>query len=314
MPLALHLTPAPRLRTFDRRIPEQILHQEADRLAVELRTLWAQLFTDAQQGIGLVALREAVRTGQLFAIEAFLAPFWERSVDSPARALLPPLLLETLQATAEALAPQVAVTLGIEASALPLPASVPWVATYTGEQIVSITQTTRLAIRGLIRQELATGTSAQQLAQAIKAEIGLTPRQVRTVEALRTRLARQGIPQREIARRVESASRTGLQHRALTIARTEAMTAANAGQQELWRQAVQQGYLDPAEWVREWHTARDEIARKCPICGPMDGQRRGIEEPFLTGTGVLVFMPTAHPSCRCTMILVPVGTEERSAA
>lgn len=54
------------------------------------------------------------------------------------------------------------------------------------------------------------------------------------------------------------------------------------------------------EWL-EWATAADEIAARCPICGPMHGRRvRKDSNGFPTAAGVLY--PPAHPNCRCQIL------------
>ena len=307
MPVAVHIISTTRFQAAAHVASEQIIQRHGDALAVELATLWETLFLDLRDAVKLQALRDILASGSVMQVEAFLSPFLGQYVDGPAQALLPSVLLQTVQSTATAMAPSVAVTLGAEATALALPASVPWLAQYAGTQIVQITRTTQQAIRATLRTEFAAGTSTQRLAQTIKAEIGLTPRQTQTVERLRSRLQEQGVPVREAQRQVANAGHKGVQQRALTIARTEAMDAANAGQQELWRQAVRNGYMVPEEWQRQWLTAQDE--RVCPICAPMNGQRRGLEEPFMTGSGLSILFPTAHPNCRCTLVLVAAQLE-----
>lgn len=308
MPVVLSLIPEPHLRTFARIPGWRLIQRAADRVVNNVRTLWRTLLGDMQEAVPVEAVETALERGQLFAVEAALAPLWEREVEAPIRRLLPAVLTPVLQEVAMALQSRVAVALGVEAAALTLPASLPWVEQYTGAQIVAITDTTRLAIRQLVREALSTGTSSGDLAQRIKAQIGLTPRQMQTVERLRQRLAAEGKPGREIARQLKRASQKALNARALNIARTESMAAANAGQQELWRHAARGGFMRPGDWERQWLTAQDE--RTCPICRPMNGQRRGLEEPFLAPGGEMVLFPPVHPACRCTITLVAASSQE----
>lgn len=87
------------------------------------------------------------------------------------------------------------------------------------------------------------------------------------------------------------------------------MYAANAGQEALWRQASSQGLLEQDGWQRQWLTARDEHV--CPICVPMNGQRRDFEQPFRGGNGTMVLFPPIHPACRCTLVLVSSQEQEQ---
>lgn len=92
----------------------------------------------------------------------------------------------------------------------------------------------------------------------------------------------------------------GSDTRAELIARTETMKAANAGQQEAWDQAVDDGLLTGDE-KQVWITAPDE--RLCPICDEMDGQEIALGESFDVD-GEELDGPPAHPNCRCTVGLV----------
>lgn len=314
MPLALHVSPAP-LATFaadPANIPAwRLLHQEADRLMPELATLWETLFRDVQANVDLVALQRALERGNVLEAEALLSALWEQHASGPARLTLPVLLRATVERAASAVTPHLAqtvqVTLGFPMPALAIPASLPWLETYAGTQIQGIGERSLLAIRGLMREGFAAGTSVQRLAERIREQVGLTRRQTETVARFRQRLSDEGFSARRIAQEVQSATRVGIRQRALNIARTESMWAANAGQEELWRQAQTQGLMQPGEWERQWLTARDE--RVCPICVPMGGQRRELEQPFTTPGGGGVAFPPAHPSCRCTLVLVARGSE-----
>lgn len=86
----------------------------------------------------------------------------------------------------------------------------------------------------------------------------------------------------------------GDEARATLIARTELMTAANAGQRLAWDQAVEEGYLTGDE-RRTWIATGDESV--CPICEELDGTQADLdgEYPDPGGEG-----PPAHPRCRCT--------------
>lgn len=86
----------------------------------------------------------------------------------------------------------------------------------------------------------------------------------------------------------------GNEARAELIARTEVMTAANEGQREGWRQAVESGLLADDARVA-WIATGD--ASVCPICDELDGQVRDMDGqyPDPGGDG-----PPQHPRCRCT--------------
>lgn len=91
----------------------------------------------------------------------------------------------------------------------------------------------------------------------------------------------------------------GDDNRADLIARTETMTAANAGQQELWDQAVDDGLLTGNE-EQEWIVTPDD--RLCPICSAMEGVNVPLGDLFDVD-GDQIEAPPAHPRCRCVVAL-----------
>lgn len=91
----------------------------------------------------------------------------------------------------------------------------------------------------------------------------------------------------------------GDESRAETIARTETMAASNGGQREAWAQAVDDGLLNGDE-EEEWITTPDDVT--CPICRPMDGERKPLGGKFNVD-GEQMDGPPAHPRCRCTTAL-----------
>lgn len=88
--------------------------------------------------------------------------------------------------------------------------------------------------------------------------------------------------------------------RAKTIARTEMIGAANAGQEKLWERGIEKGWLEDDEVEREWLASVDE--RIEVICEGLDGTRSPIGKGELFG-GTYPH-PPAHPNCRCAMGLV----------
>lgn len=93
----------------------------------------------------------------------------------------------------------------------------------------------------------------------------------------------------------------GDDERADNIARTETMTASNAGQQEAWSQAVEGGLLTGNE-MQEWIVTPDD--RLCPECDALDGVQAAIGEPFVSKDGTEYDGAPAHPRCRCVLGLV----------
>jgi SPP1 gp7 family putative phage head morphogenesis protein len=141
-----------------------------------------------------------------------------------------------------------------------LPQAQEWAAKRAAKTIKGISATTRDEIRGLVESAFEDQFTVDDLADEIDRVIG--------DEA-----------------------------RSETIARTETMTAANAGQQEAWDQAVDKGLLTGTE-LQVWIVTPDD--RLCPICEPLDGVTAGLDETFEVD-GDAIDGPPAHPNCRCTI-------------
>jgi hypothetical protein len=133
-----------------------------------------------------------------------------------------------------------------------------------------------------------------------------------TVYAGRTAIAipEAGLSTEILQRRVDQYSERLENYRAGMIARTETLTASNEGQRQLWVQAEKEGLLteqEQREWI--WHGMPDKNGKLCEICAAMQGQLRGIKEPFTLPDGTQVMNPPAHPQCECTQ-----GISERTLA
>lgn len=182
------------------------------------------------------------------------------------------------------------------------PRAVEWAAQHGSSLIAGITSETRDAIRAAVATGFVDGVPPRTLARQIRPLIGLNERQALAIQRLRRDL--DGLPPETINRRIEFATAKALRERSLLIARTETMGAANAGQLEAWRQGMSDGAIDP-ELVKEWIITQDD--RTCPICEPLDGQQRPVNEYFSTGN----LNPPAHPMCRCASGLAPPTGGER---
>lgn len=207
------------------------------------------------------------------------------------------------------------------------PNALRYVQEYSGRLIVEVSQQTQHGIRALIESEFTEGISPQQQARRIRDRIGLTTQQERFAQnyerTLRSAVSGEVNPATGnpwtvgdvnerytlspirgagglVEARVDSAVATYRQRllnmRADTIARTETLEAAHAGQEEHWRQLQSRGAIPPnAE--REWKTRLDELT--CPICAGLNGERAKIGGTYPGGFN----RPPAHPNCRCTEAL-----------
>jgi len=102
---------------------------------------------------------------------------------------------------------------------------------------------------------------------------------------------------------VRTYTNRALRYRAETIARTETLTALHEAAEQSLQQATQEG-IDPNDITRIWRTAGDDRVRDSHA--EMDGEERGMNEPFVSGDGNMIFYPgdpAAPPeetiNCRC---------------
>lgn len=178
---------------------------------------------------------------------------------------------------------------------------------------------TRDGVNRLIVSGFEEGVAPPTTARAIRDRVGLTAHQQeivsnyeRTVraaardEATWAQVDRYtlnpirgpgGLTEARVASAVAQYGQRLLNLRADTIARTETISAANAGQRELWYQLQDRGALPP-QVQREWLTAVDD--RTCETCGPLNGERTGLNDSYPSG-----FTPgDVHANCRCTEVLI----------
>lgn len=176
--------------------------------------------------------------------------------------------------------------------------AVEWVSTQSGILIRNIDNATRHAVRQIVANGIIEGLTTRQMAAVVGNTVGLLPRNITTLTGYVSELLDKGIDgqrlQRALIRRANQMRRA----RGLAIGHDIAITGANRGQQELWLQARDAGQL-PMSVRRVWILTPDNRNEDCPICPPMDGQIRGLEEQFTTGDGRQIDGPTAHPACRC---------------
>lgn len=175
------------------------------------------------------------------------------------------------------------------------PAAFEWAGTRSAALVTEVTASTREAIRAIVQRAFAEGLPPREAAKLIRDVIGLTSRDARAVQRRYEAAIRGGLSPQAAQDAAKRYADQLHRRRALVIARTETIAASNAGQQELWRQAVEAKQLKKSQ-RKAWIATGDE--RTCPQCGPMDGQTVPVLESFSLGD------PPAHPLCRCTTGLV----------
>jgi uncharacterized protein YoaH (UPF0181 family) len=181
--------------------------------------------------------------------------------------------------------------------------------------VQQVTQDTRRNIRRLIATGIGSGETVQKtarklrpvLVEDVQATFGLTQRQYRSVERRYYDLVRSGMDPDDARGRMWKFARKKLRQRAETIARTETIDAANAGQHELWEQAAEQGYIDRDVARRFFVISPDD--RLCRLCAPVPAMNREgvpLDQPFQTPDGPRM-RPPLHPRCRCATALAADG-------
>lgn len=176
-----------------------------------------------------------------------------------------------------------------------------WLRDHAAELVQQVGDTSREALRTVLQDGILRGRHPRRMAEDLRQVVGLHDRQAAAVARRRAHLLGQGIPEARVQEVTDRYAGQLLRQRVRLIAHNESMTAVSHGRHELWGQLQEEGGLEP-DAQREWLTSGDEGV--CEICGPMQGQRRGLREPYTTGDGGQVDHPPAHAGCRCTEALV----------
>lgn len=223
---------------------------------------------------------------------------------------------QTAQAVATA-APQLSGSLE-SILAKPYPEAATWAYEEAGKLIVEITSTTRQVVSMLVTRSQLEGWPPPRLAAEIRRHVGLHSRYSNAVLTYQRGLVAQGLPGGRIAELVTGYAERLKDARAMLIARTETLAAANHGQQMLWQQAYREGFLDPRYVRRKWVVTRDD--KLCERCAQMATEERtyaGLFEPFAGVNKVAgqwieqpVMTPPLHPGCRCAMVLEVLSPAE----
>ena len=111
------------------------------------------------------------------------------------------------------------------------------------EAVKGIADESRAAVRTILKNGIVTGAHVTEIADNLTAAIGLNARQAATLAAYQRALMDEGIGAVRRILLVGKRARKMLRERADTIARTEVMTAINAGKTEVWNELVDTGAI-----------------------------------------------------------------------
>lgn len=303
----------PRFRFVDRPAAEpewKAVHRAADRGIPAMRGPFLEAVEDLRKGVSVSDMEVLIEQGGAAAVVGAI-PWFE--FESALTDAFLPAIKETQNRAMRGV-------LGVLEDDLPVdevvltkqdvvarfdlvnPQSVQVAARQTAEAVQQVSASTRRAIREIIRRgQLGQLTVAQQ-AERIRDLIGLTERQTASVLNFELAQLQAGVTGAELDRRIAKKVDQVLKHRATTIARTETLKSSNLGQHNLWRQAADQGLINRDTAQKRWIITPGD--RTCPICIPMDGQLRPLEEPFVSPfNGAQAMTPPIHASGRCAMAL-----------
>lgn len=218
---------------------------------------------------------------------------------------------------------------------------------YDFNLIQQVTDDVRAGIANTINQGIKSGWAPAKMARQIRGSIGLTDSQTQAVDNYRN-LLENGSPD-ALTRQLRDFRFDGtvqeavdgnrtldpgqvdamvgryedryVAYRANTIARYEALRAANAGAYDAIQQAIDDGTLDSDKVYTVWQISDDELT--CEKCRSIvDEQPDGVPygTPFSwntipktkrgRGQSGQVMYPALHPSCRCTIAFRIEGTSD----
>jgi len=204
---------------------------------------------------------------------------------------------------------------------------------YKMDLIRQIDEQTRAGIEQIITTGVRAGTSGDTLARQIRDTVGLTQRQAQAVANYRAaleaaqapgnklrdrrfdptvnRAAAAGAPlgQERIDALVERYRQRYIAYRAMTIARTESLRAANMGGRASVIQALNDPEMQGFTAKRFWLNAGDSKVRPDHVALPgLNSDGVGMDEPFALPDGSTIMFPhdpDADPSetvnCRCSL-------------
>jgi hypothetical protein len=169
-----------------------------------------------------------------------------------------------------------------------------WLDTRGGELAKWLRDSGEAAARDTIEQEMGeAGRTAKEAAAALQERLGLSARDARAVG------------------NGDATAADRLADRARRFGGGQSYSAANEGQRQAWGQAAETGAIR-RDASRVWITRGD--GGVCERCDPMDGQRRGLGDPFNSaGAPGSSYMNPGDPhadwttECRCFVVLEAVA-------
>lgn len=293
----------------------------ADRLRPSVARVFRDAFVAGRQAIDLTTTEILSGSGFEASLDGYLDRALQATEDHLLPERLPQLLLKIAARAGNAARTSVPSNLrAAKKRALPvkaLPAfdvtndlAVLWAEQHAAKLVTEVTNESRKAVRAVVARGFTQGIAPKELSRILVKIVAMTEAQGNAVVNLhqtiltspgklvhagkvKIRVPAAGMDSARLDRTLQAYADRLTRQRAINIARTETIAAANEGQTLLWQQAQEQGLL-PKVIKHTWLAAASE--RTCPICSGMDGETVVLGEMFSYG----VTNPPAHPMCRCT--------------
>jgi hypothetical protein len=298
---------------------EQRILRIADALQPEIRQAFLSAITELKRQVPIGRITDLLEEGKLSGVLETLS---EVSLTPQQLAPINDAILQTVTLSAELTTAE----FGLD-FALVNERAVRYATEQAGRLIVEVGAETQQAVADIVAVGLRQGVAPRQQALLIREVVGLTRRDALAVDRFLQGAIDSGMVRARARDQAERMARRLLRRRAENIARTETIRAANMGTQFGWDAAQDAGFLPPGT-QKVWIATED--SRTCPICAVLDGNTVDLGGTFdvqveatsftiegdeirVSGTRALkrpstTRTPPAHPSCRCTLGLVAVGT------
>lgn len=168
-----------------------------------------------------------------------------------------------------------------------------WVRMRAADMIQGISESQRRAIAEVIEAGIREGRNPKSIAldlvgrirgnQRVGGMIGLTGRQAETLMRRREKLLAKGLSLNEVDKQISIDTTRALRSRAETIARTETISALNAGRYEGIGQLIDSGKVEAAAVTIKWSATMDKRTRDTHAT--LNGKTVRYGEAFVSETG-----------------------------
>lgn len=177
--------------------------------------------------------------------------------------------------------------------------------TQHGAQLVSdFGLQNRDALRTSLTRMFDAGWTPQQMATAIRPQIGLTRPWAAAVQNRHLKLLAEGMDPARAAAQAAKYAEELTRLRALNIARSEPNIAAGAAELESFRQTIDDGLVDRDRARKSWHTAGDDVVRD--EHAELEAQDPIPIDEYWDGQTGAILAPPDGTNCRCYMELTEI--------